>query len=199
MRLARIELGRCDRRFRPTSRRSRPRPSSSLGTSTRQIHLAPDVRRRRSAPPGSGTRQPSRAGVSVAERPMRCGFGAAAGRRPDRSSRAKRQRQMRAALARRPSREFRRRRSSRRCANSARDFSAVRKMKSDSGVVTSTCGGLRSISGAFARRACRRFARRCESRQSAIPRSPRGAHAVRRAEVSRFLRTSLVSALSGET
>ena len=82
-------------------------------------------------------------------------------------------------------------------AKSRRDFSAVSRMKSDSGVVTSTCGGRRSI---FCRSDCgvspvrvavRIGASASPSAAAAASSSPSG--------VSRFLRMSLVSALSGET
>ena len=82
-------------------------------------------------------------------------------------------------------------------ANSLRDFSAVSRMKSDSGVVTSTCGGLRSIRARSAwvvspvRVAVRMGARGRPRSSAAVSSSPSG--------ISRFLWTSLVSALSGET
>ncbi len=81
--------------------------------------------------------------------------------------------------------------------NSLRDFSAVSKMKSDSGVVTSTCGGLRSMR---ARSACVVSPVRVAVRIGASG-SPRASAAASSSPsgVSRFLRTSLVSALSGET
>ncbi len=82
-------------------------------------------------------------------------------------------------------------------AKSARDFSAVSRMKSDSGVVTSTCGGLRSM---LCRCAGVVSPVRTAVRIGAIP-TPRSIASVVSAPsgFSRFSRTSLVSAFSGET
>ena len=147
---------RACRRSLPTSRRWRPRPvrrweprptssiSRRLPTSTIAAVGLKKVATRSS-------------GRIVAESPMRCGFATAARRRPDRrAARASASSAIRACCW--PSREFRRRSTVATLRNSARDFSAVSRMYSDSGVVTSTCGGLRSICCAFARRSCRRCA-----------------------------------------
>ena len=82
-------------------------------------------------------------------------------------------------------------------AKSARERSAVRRMNSDSGVVTSTCGGVRSI---FARSDCGVSPVRVAVRIGASPIPRSAARAFSSASgVSRFLRMSFVSALSGET
>ena len=82
-------------------------------------------------------------------------------------------------------------------AKSARDFSAVSIMYSDSGVVTSTCGGLRSMR---ARSDCGVSPVRVAVRIGASATPAASAAASSSASgVSRFLRMSLVSALSGET
>ena len=188
---------RRDRRSRPTFRcwrparvrRAAPRPRASSRAGGR-CRRWPD----RAYPATKSTRRLRAAGSSPTSR---C---AAASHRPNgsRDRRAARALEPNVRRAcRRPRRGSRRRSSVRTWLSSARDFSAVSKMKSDSGVVTSTCGGLRSMR---ARSAGVVSPVRTAVRIGASDKPCSAARASSSASgVSRFLRTSLVSALSGET
>ena len=79
----------------------------------------------------------------------------------------------------------------------AREPSAVSRMYSDSGVVTRMWGGLRA-SAARSAASCRRCARPCGWARAGRPALPR-ARRISASGASRFRRTSLLSALSGET
>ena len=160
-----------------------------------QRHLAPmaDVDDRCAV--GLRNRATSAIGRTVAERPMRCGF-----LPPSRATRSSRRSSVSARCAPRLSAAMAWISSTttvRTPAKSARDRSAVSKMYSDSGVVTSTCGGLRSI---CCRCACVVSPVRTAVRiaLSGSPASPASA-TICPSGFSRFSRTSFVSALSGET
>ena len=80
-----------------------------------------------------------------------------------------------------------------------RPDSEVSRMKSDSGVVTRTCGGRRASPRAARAAACRRCARRRGRRGAGRSRARRASAPISASGSSRFRWTSLDSALSGET
>ena len=201
-RCSRAELGDPIVELGPLLVGARPRRARRCGTSTARSSSrrcpASTIARRAAARCPTRRRAATSIGRTVAESPMRCGRGPPA-RRTRSSSRSSESARCAPRLSRGDRVDLVDDDGAHRARAPRRPDSEVSRMKSDSGVVTRTCGGrfaglLRARS-----RACRRCAPRRGSRGGAKP-SSRGERArSRRWARSRFLWMSFESALSGET